>query len=223
MRVTRIFLALAVALAGLLLTSCQTATDLVDEFDPRERPAQKAYLKAVAPFISKGSIYEGPATALQAKAMWLGQEVRQAMARRRAAAFGLREDEFNKLIAEQNQEAARHYEVALSLFVPNKKWNNLTSAQPAWKVYLQNQAGARLEPKDRRLIKKRTAISEALYPFWGPWDRLYRLRFPRNLPSGEPFAASAGERVTLVIAGVPGSIRLILTPEKASNPPASTK
>ncbi len=187
-------LVLLLALAG-----CQTTAWLGDKFDPRQNQNDRAYQDVVGPYLAVESIYSGPATELHAKALPLTAKVRQAMVERIAQAQGLGSAAQAQRQADQAQDAAQFLEVALSVFVPESKWNDLAAAKPDWRVFLLEAGGAEVAPQDIRVIKERSALNEAIYFFWGPWDKLYRLRFA--WPQGA---------ARLVITGAPGRLELPL-------------
>jgi len=203
------------ALWGLLalclaLGACQTLVKLKNEFDPRERPAEKEYRQAIAPYLANGVIYHGPATELSIHALALSRKVRLAMARRRAQALSLTAGQAEKLRRDALAAGKGVIEIAASVFVPEQKWNDLGGPQPVWNIFIQNRRGQRLYPLDRRRIKRRTPLAEALYPFWGQWDRLFRLKFPDHLPSGRPFLTPGEDHFRLVVSGAPGRTELLL-------------
>ncbi|MCA1905885.1 MAG: hypothetical protein LDL11_04755 [Desulfarculus sp.] len=187
-------LVLLLALAG-----CQTTAWLGDKFDPRQNQNDRAYQDAVEPYLVADSIYSGPATELHAKALPLTVKVRRAMVERTARALGLDPADQARRLADQERDAAQFLEVALSVFVPESKWNDLAAAKPDWRVLVLDAAGKEIAPQDIRPIKERSALNQAVYFFWGPWDKLYRLRFA--LPQGA---------ARLVITGAPGRLELPL-------------
>ena len=188
-------------LLWLALPACQATQELGQEFDPRAQPAQVAYEQAIAPYQAQAALRQGPATELLAKALPLTTGVRRAMLEREATALDLSPQRRQAREADHQAEAAQGLKVALSLYVPDKKLNDLTAQRPSWRVFLLTPQGQRLEPTGRRLIKKRTPLLEAFYPFWGLWDRLYYLTFA--LPPGVT-------RAELVITGAPGKASLPL-------------
>lgn len=201
-------LMLLVLAAG--LCACQTLVELKNEFDPRERPAEKEYRQAIAPYLANGVIYHGPATELAIHALALSSKVRLAMARRRAQALSLTPQQAEKLRQQALAAGRGVIEIAASVFVPEEKWNDLGGPQPVWNIFIQNRRGQRLYPVDRRRIKRRTPLAEALYPFWGQWDRLFRLKFPDHLESGQPFLAPGEDHFLLIVSGAPGRTELSL-------------
>ncbi len=185
------WLALALALAG-----CQPLGELAREYDPRELPEQKAYEQAIAPYLVKGSVHRGPATELMVAALPLTPAVRRAMAGREAAAAGWDRARMESRLAEMDEDAKAGLEVVVSLYAPEKGRTDLTVRRPDWSLALTVPDGTEIAATDPRLIKDRTALRQALYPFWGPWDRLHRLRFPGLTPEAK--------EATLAVTGALG-------------------
>lgn len=201
-------LALLTCLAA--LAGCQGVSDLARQYDPRQKPPQEAYEAAIDPFLVTGRIYSGPATEMLARALPLNLPVRAAMARRRAAAYALDAKASADLEAGQKAEAGRWAEVLLAVFVPERDWNDLTDANPTWRLWLASPDGrVRVKPADLRRIRQRNALNRALYPFWDDWSRLYAIKFPRADADGrQPWDAQG--RAELIVAGAPGLASLSL-------------
>ncbi len=195
----------ALLLAGV---ACQGLKKVAYDLDPSQRPAEAAYRQAIAPFISKGEVYHGPATELLIRALPLVTPVRLAMARRKAAAYDLDQDQLQKELDLAREDGAGDLEVMVAVYMPEEQWNNLDSRRPSWRVYLKPPSGPKLHAVDARRIKERSALNQALYPFWGMWSRLYRLRFPLKPDAKGRYPNSEGAK--LIIAGPPGMVELPL-------------
>lgn len=194
-------LSLLAALAG-----CQTFVKLRDKFDPRELPAQKEYYTAIKPYLVDGTIYRGPATELMVHIMPLCKSVRMAMNKRKAVALNLTTQQEALGAADQMAAYERGIELAVSLYVPEEQWKKLGGDKPIWNFYIENQRGVRLHATDYRRVKERTPLTEALYPFWGLWDRMYRITFPYKTRDGAQFLQAGENGFTLVVAGAPGKV-----------------
>jgi hypothetical protein len=197
-----------VLMLTLALGACKTAEDLGKDFDPRLRPSDQAYRATVDAHLAKDSVYNGPATDAHFIALPLGLKVRKAMVDRKALAFGLTPGQSKVMLAEQQKAGQEALEVLISVYVPERKWNNLDSLNPTFRVYMISADGGRVEPFDRRRIKKRSSIHETLYYFWGAWSRLYLMRFPKTTPSGKPVVLEG--KSTLLMTGPPGQAKLQL-------------
>ncbi len=193
---------------ALALSACQRITDLSQDFDPRLRPEDQKYQAVIDSHLAKDSIYDGPATDAHFTALPLGMKVRKAIVDRKVLAFEPTPAQAQKLLADQEKAGQEALEVLLSVFLPESKWNDLERANPTYRAYLVSPKGQRVEPFDRRLIKERSSINHTLYYFWGPWDRLYLLRFPKTTASGEPVVIDG--KCSLVMTGPPGQAKLPL-------------
>lgn len=204
---------LTAALCCLLLAAlagCQTARIIGAEFDRNQRPEQLAYNAVIDKYLASTQHHDGMAMVMTAAALPLNQTVRQAQIDRRVAAFDLGPKARVQAEAEAKAALGSHYDVVLSLYVPESKWNNLSAQDPAFMVYLVGPDGRKLLPADRRRLTRRTAIDEALYPFWGAWSKLYLMRFDQVDESGRPLLAPGQTTAELLITGAPGTVKLPL-------------
>ena len=135
------------------LASCQSVRELAKEYDPWDKPEQVAYQNALKPYEANLSIHQGPATELLGTVLPLNDKVRKSMVKRRTEAFELDEAQSRKEFDDQMAAAKGQYQVMLSIYVPERKWNNLAAQDSDWKIFLVNPRGQRLAPIDRRLIK----------------------------------------------------------------------
>jgi hypothetical protein len=186
----------AAGLCCLLWTGCQSLPATFASLDPRNLPEQAAYEEAIEPYLLRMKIYDGPATAAFLTAMPLTAAVRQAQAERQAAAHSLNASQLATLL--QNSTAQAGLEIMLGIFTPDSADSKFEHPDTAsWRIFLHTEAGEQLEAESIVEIpwRQRNALNQALYPFWGYWDHLFRLRFP--LPP-------SGQTVDIVISGPQG-------------------
>ncbi|CAO0823453.1 Lipoprotein [Desulfarculales bacterium] len=185
-----------------LAAGCQQLADLKEEFDPRLSKADQAYQAAVEPYLTLGVVYKGPATEMKARVLPLTPTVRRAVALRTAQALAQDQAGGQRLQEEAQADLARNLEVVVSLYVPERHWSDLTADKPDWRLVILDGAGQRLEPIDIRLIreKERSALNQTLYYFWGPWDRLFLVRF----------AAPQAPPARLLVTGALGLVEIPL-------------
>ncbi len=160
-------------------------------------PAERTYWEVASRYLVRAGVYQGPATRLIIKALPLNWAVRRAQLRREAAAYGWSKTRLSAALNQAKADSAKWEEVAIAVFTPNPKANDLDQPNPSWRVYLK--AGDKLmAPVDIRALRKRTPRALMLYPFWDPWSRLYILRFKAL---GQP-------KAKLVITGPGGRAEL---------------
>ena len=191
-----------------MAAGCETAKKVQAEFDPSQRPIQVAYEKVINKYLANQQRHDAAAMVIMGSALPLNWDVRQAMVVRRADAFGLTENMQIAALADEKAEFLKYYDIVVSIYLPDEKWNNLSGQNPNYRVYLVSDDGRAAVPVDRRRIRKRSAINMALYPFWGQWSRLYKLRFPLLDENGRPLLKAGQTKATLVITGAPGSLKM---------------
>jgi len=201
---------IGLVLMALALAGCQKAGQLASEFDPGQSQADQALQAVLDRYLARGAIRQGPATEMLLSAVPANMEVRRAWVARRAQAFDWSAARRQKELADQEKEFAAHIVIAASVYVPERKWNDLDRPNPTWRVYLVNAQGQRLPPLDVRRISQRTAINEAIHPFWDPWSHLYLAKFAWADKEGRPFLAPGEKEATLLVTGPPGRMQLKL-------------
>lgn len=199
-------LALGMALAAGCGAVQQVKTDLGIGDAVIDESAQ--YQELIKPYLVKGRIYRNLGTEMLCTALPLNSKVRRARAAMMAKAKAMTPEQVRRHLAEEQKTQERYCEVVLSFYVPDRKSNNLAGLHPDWLVFLVNQKGQRQLPVDRRRIKRRSALNQTLYPFWGLWDRLYILRYKRTI-KGRRFIKPTDRQVRMLITGARG--RTVLT------------
>lgn len=190
----RIITAAIVACLLLGASSCAKVNEFRREFDPRQRPEVTAYHQVIDPYLAEGAIYNGPASEMLLTALPLTWPVRRAMVRREAAAFSYDKAHEQKRLDDAKADQEKGLVVMLRVYVPERRYNDLTEARSSWRIFLLGPDGSRLHPVDIRRITTRSAINQALYPFWDHWSRLYRIRFK----------PTDWQRAKLEVSGSPG-------------------
>jgi hypothetical protein len=195
----RACLTLVLVMAIAASAGCQALGRVMGEYDPLMPPEQQAYEDAVTPYLVKGSVHSGPAAELFVTALPLTVEVRRAMATRQAQAQGLPVEQAKDLVSAAEQGSGQEMEVILALYTPERERSDLAARHPSWRLWLK-QGDAQVGPTDMRQVRDRSSLHEAIYPFWGPWASLWRVRFPAQI---------RGDGL-LVVSGASGRLELKL-------------
>ncbi|MEW5913042.1 MAG: hypothetical protein AB1814_10830 [Thermodesulfobacteriota bacterium] len=210
MNLARKTVVIGLALVALALAGCQKAGELVSEFNPNLSAPDQALQAVLDRYLVRGAIRQGPATEMLLTVLPANMAVRRAWTLRRAQAYGWSADRQHKELADQAKEFAANIVVAASVYVPERKWNDLDRPNSTWRAFLVNAKGQRQPPKDVRRISQRTAINEAIHPFWDPWSQLYLAKFSWIGQDGQPFLAPGEKTATLLVTGPPGRVELKL-------------
>lgn len=132
---------------------------------------------------------------------------RRAYVAEYARVFALTDDQREALLEAQLEEDRTGWTVIVAFYAADTAWNNLDPRHGIWEVRLEGPNGW-LPPRRVRRLDPKNPTWRELYPFFGPHERLYELRFDRGVGGpGDPLARS-GEELALVIAGAPARIRL---------------
>jgi len=149
-----------------------------------------------------GSIHKGLKTELLVTVTYKGEEFRRAYAKEYARVYMLKPHQ-KKIMMDDQIEAAKDYDDFLvSIYTPEKKWDDFSEKDSLWKVYLIRDGRFRIEPYEIRKIKKNRTLSESFYPFISPWSSIYIFRFKKK-DKPQP-----SKSVELVLTSSPGSTKL---------------
>lgn len=132
---------------------------------------------------------------------------RRAYVREYARLYDLTAAQEADLLTAELEDDRDNLVVIVSLFTPERRWNDLNPARGFWEVRLQNGRGDTMPPYSVTRLDARNPAWRTLFPTFGPHDVLYELRFERMLPDSRPLAAR-GDTLTLVVAGAPVRVRL---------------
>lgn len=121
---------------------------------------------------------------------------------------------------ELEAESRSWYTFFLAVSTHDWRWNRLDSEESIWHLWLEDDAGRKVEAaRIERLTAKRGEL-EAFYPFLDPFHEAYLVRFPRP---GGPASEELGEKpvggplpriepgargFTLIVTGAPAGIEL---------------
>ncbi len=112
-----------------------------------------------------------------ATATYLSLPVRESRVRRLAEWLGWTEEEKASRLAAERAEAQRFEEFLLALYVSDPKANDLDAPASVWRVALKLQGGD-LVTRDATALDPNATVM-GLFPFVGPFDVVYRVRFPK--------------------------------------------
>lgn len=116
---------------------------------------------------------------------YLSAPVREARVRRLAEWFGWTEEEKARRLATELAEAAKHEEFLLALYTGDTRSNDLDAAAGSvWRLALKVEEGD-IVTRDATALD-RDATIQGVFPYVGPFDVVYRVRFPK--PPGRPLA-----------------------------------
>jgi hypothetical protein len=199
-RAGTIRLALALAAAG-ALAGCSTI-DKARATQPTPRSEEGDWAVVRNQATRRAQLYDGFTHRATATATYLSPAVREARVARLAVWLGWTEEEKARRLAAERAEAERYEEFLLSFYTGDTRANDLdTASGSVWRLALQIGPGD-LVTRDAKELDPDATIT-GVFPFVGPFDVVYRVRFPKA-----PGAPLADRPFTFLIASAIGKMEL---------------
>lgn len=170
--------ALVAALGGCALNSKLNAA-LTPAPVPGLREGEWATVRGAA--TRRGSIYDGLEHRASVTVTFLGPAEREARARRLGEWFGWTQEELERRLKQERDEAAQGEEFLIALYTADGKSNDLDAPSSVWRVAVEVDEGELVASRVEALVPDATLT--ALFPYVGGFDTVYRVRFPTP-PSG---------------------------------------
>jgi hypothetical protein len=152
----------------------------------------------------QATLYDGFVHRASASATWLNPEVREAAARRQAEWQGKGAAEIAQLEVQGRADAALGEEFLVAIYTAERRANDLDARGSIWHLELDD--GETRVPASEVTALRSDATVRQLYPYVGPFDQLYRVRFRWT---GSPLA---GRTVVLRIGSSLGALVLDFGP-----------
>ena len=153
-----------------------------------------------------GELYDRLDTRAFANAVYLSTQARRARAERISAWRALTPPEREAELASEEREGEAYDEFILTFFTPDRAENDLDENKSVWRIALVLPDGQVLPDKVEEV--RADPMVQALYPFIGTFDTVYRIRFVR-FPGRPPIENGP---FTLRIAGPSGKFDLAWGP-----------
>jgi len=155
----------------------------------------------------RADIYDGFEHRADVWTIRLTPAVREERARRLAAWLNWSPAELDAKLAQERAENARWDDFVVLLYTADRSWNDLDAPQSIWRILFDMGGGD--ETVGKATAIGRDATFDALFPMVGPFDTVYRVRFPRfdtelvPRPGVLRFASALGE---MRLPYTPGSV-----------------
>jgi len=195
-------------LAGALIAS--SCTGIKNQGAAGQPPVSEnklAYWDVVDAWTQEGRIYDGLSTKLISKATFKSAGFRRAYATEYARVYKLEGPEYDKLVADQQKEAADYNDFVIAVYVPEKQWDDFSKEASMWKIYMTRNNMEQIRHLEIRKLKSKDPITVYFYPYMTTWKSIYLVRFPTVDPkTGNQFTDDPHDAVTLVMTSVIGSV-----------------
>ena len=121
-------------------------------------------------------VYDGLANVLNTSATLMTSQLLMAQVDHNARVFQYNDSQYLNEQGTAKSNLSKQTEVFISLFVPDRKFDDLAKKTTHWKIFL-DVAGQRYEAKVIK-IKSQFAEVQSLYPNHTRWGTPYKLIFP---------------------------------------------
>ena len=185
----------------LFFSGCVSSREIIEKLSDTEYTSSM-YRAALEKWTKKDTIQKGLKTELIMAATYKACEFRRAYAKERDRIFRLTTDQGKRVMNDQVNASGQYDDFFVSIYTPDKAWNDFSSKDTGWNVYLLHDNEVRIEPFEIRRLKKDKKLFKSYFPFISPWSVDYIFRFKKN----DRFPLSRS--VTLIITGMPGIARL---------------
>ncbi|MEE9503683.1 MAG: hypothetical protein V3V90_01000 [Thermodesulfobacteriota bacterium] len=127
------------------------------------------------------------------------EEFRRIYTREYARVYMLTSLQEDAMMEDQTRASKNYDEFLVSIYTPERQWDDFSQKDSLWKVYLIRDGRFRIEPLEIRKLKKNRILSESFYPFISHWSSIYIFRFKKE-DQDQP-----SKSVELIFTSAPGS------------------
>jgi hypothetical protein len=175
---------------------------------PDKPPPAKAYYDILKRWTRHGHIISDFDETFAIDASLMAPEVRQAYAEKWIEIYKIGEADAATV---RNEARVDHdyYELHAQTTSHTYNVDNLALNKTLWRMALVNDAGLEVTPREVKPTKVRREVETTFFPFADIFTRGWTLRFPKTLPDGRPLIDENTRKLTLRIAGPPGSTDLV--------------
>ncbi len=211
--------AVGAGVALLALAALSGCAELrVDFSETRERSFEpKDYERVLERWTREDRLYllDGLDNALTVTATFKSWEYRRAFVDRYAHDFRLTPAERRALEDEQRIEMEAAHVFFVAATSTRLQWSDLAAETSPWCIRLVNDRDEVLtpfhdghEPAGIEAIRRPTPFHRAYFPYLNVFRQVFVLRFPRVLPTGEPFLRAGIRSFVLDFAGAFGKAEM---------------
>lgn len=195
--------ALAAALVG-----CWSAPAVVSLAPPRREHRAADYEATRERWTRAARIIKNLDTPLRVHATLFAPDFVSAYVAKRDEIFRLPSASGDDTDRREREAADRAWVFLVSATTTDLTWNDLERRDSIWRVAFRNDRGEEATPIEVKVEKTSATVVE-LFPFVGPFSRVYRIRFPKTLANGRPLIREETTKLVLLFSGAMGQTELV--------------
>lgn len=167
--------------------------------------ARDAYFRELDRWTRSDQVYEGLDSRLYIHATFKATSYREAYTERYSQEYELDPALATALLSRELNQAETYNEFFIAAFTPEDRWNDFHKKDSVWKLYLEDDTGAKLSPVSVTRVEAKDPSIREFFPHLDPWSYGYLVRFPKYTPAGTtPLPGPETEWMKLVATGVLG-------------------
>ena len=154
-------------------------------------------------------VFEGFETRLYFSATYKSPSFRESYADRYVESYGLGESYRSALIERETEQGDRYNEFFFTAYTPVDEWNDFEKKESIWRLYLEDDTGARLTPVSITKLDNSDPVLREFFPYFDIWSSAYIVKFPKYSDAGtEPIPGPNTAFMRLIATGVIGQGQL---------------
>ncbi len=175
-------------------------------YNSRVIPAKLNYKASLKKWTRKADIYNGFNTVMFLRATLFNAPFRYAYTTEYAKYYMLTKGAFKKKLNKSYSSLNKYTVFFVSVYTPQKNYNNLGSARSIWSVYLVNNKGERVLPLSINPAQQKRVFLKTFFPYVTVWSKQYIIKFPiyYNKKNKKLLISPASKWIKLIITGVNG-------------------
>lgn len=155
-------------------------------------------------------VFEGFETRLYFSATYKSPSFRESYIDRYVESYGLGESYRSALIEREAEQGDRYNEFFFTAYTPVDEWNDFDKKDSIWRLYLEDDTGARLAPVSITKLDSSDPVLRAFFPYFDLWSSAYSVKFPKYSEAGTaPIPGPDTGSIKLIATGIIGKGELV--------------
>ena len=155
-------------------------------------------------------IFEGLDARLYITATYKTTQFRKSYIERYVNSYQLDEGYAKALMEREMEQAESYNEFFFTAYTPEERWNDFNKRASIWRLYLEDDAGARLIPISIVKVDPADPLLREFFPYFDLWSYGYVVKFPKYAETGtEPVPGPNTRHMKLIVTGILGKGELV--------------
>lgn len=163
------------------------------------------YSDVLSEWTRSAKVFDGLDAKLSITATYKEESFSTAYLKRYLKAFKMDDNYADALFKREKDEVERYNEFFVAVYTPDESWNDLAKQNSIWRLYLEDDTGARLTPVSITQVDRDDILVREFFPYFDMWSTAYRVKFPKYSDVGaEPIPNASTNYLKLTVTGIMG-------------------